>query len=311
MQKITLLALTATIMLAVGCVKNTDEFVEYISIDSYFDSAEDVGAVTTFTAEDGLTYTSDTGVKIEVPPSALNDGNGKSVTGLVAVHFTILTDIADLIRYNFNTEGVNGLLDAHSVAYLSFSQQGKSLSTNADNKPTVYMPYNLPSDGALLYSLSDSGWLQISDGESSALLPTVYTINTDGAPQDIRGYKIQPTVLGWLNVAEPLAANDGSYTICAQLPEDHNNVNSVVYGSLDGYTSLLSMVYKSEKMLFCGEIVNPAPGSSILLIAISDQGNTGQYNFGTKSAILESSTTELIRPVLKSQAEIDEILEDL
>jgi len=46
MQKITLLALTATIMLAVGCVKNTDEFVEYISIDSYFDSAEDVGPYT-------------------------------------------------------------------------------------------------------------------------------------------------------------------------------------------------------------------------------------------------------------------------
>jgi len=311
MQKINILSLLLITICLAGCVKNTDTFTEYVPIDNFFENPTDIPVAVSFDASQSFSYLSPDNVLIEVPAGALIDDQGEAVSGSVELHLAFLQGIGDLIQYNFNTEGLYGLLDAHAVIHLSFEQDGKSLNRSSDAPITVYLPYDTPQSKAVQHTLSDGGWLPSVSTTTNAVEVTEYNILPEGQQLDIKGYKLTPTTLGWINVAIPLEANDGVYTICAELPQNHNNVNSVVYGSLDRYTSLLTFKYDKEKILFCGEIVNINSDQEIRLIAISAQGAIEEYNFGTKSAILDSSSKEIVTLSPKSRQEIFEYLESM
>ncbi len=300
----------------IGCVKNSENFIEYHSIDNYFldvMNSSDVHTVT-FSNDDDYTIHIDSGSKIEISESAFVDVEGNEVEGQVTVKYVLLDKIGQYINYNIPTNGLNSLLDARNMIYIRFEQDGSPLRKNklSSGFVQVYYPAETIHDDASQYTLSDGGWVESQDIQSSTnISPTTYTTIIDGVEKEVTGYKMEPISFHWLCIATPLGSSDGKYTICADLPENYNNVNSNVYCTLERHMTLIPMDYSSEKFLFCGEIVGAASDQKIEIVVISDQGIEDKYNFGTKSAILNNSNIENITPTLKSRAEIEAELDKL
>gem|GEM_PF-5173370 len=250
-------------------------------------------------------------IRIEVPKNSLMYRGGQLASGEITLKYIILEDKGDFINYNLNTLGENGLIDAHAIYIVEFYQDGELLlkNPNAEELINIYVPRKLSlAGGNSLYSLSDGGW---SEYANTTLETATYNTTDNGETVTLEGIVVNNLSSNWTAVGKSLGTSDGRYEICAKLPEDHNNVNSVVYSTLEKHTSLIPLSYNTEKFIFCGEFVGVASGQGMKIIAISNRGNDDSYNFGIKSAILNSSEEINISLQSKTALEIEQELEGL
>lgn len=303
MQRILLTLFTAGLLLLnTGCVKNADVFTEYHKIDAFTDYSLTTIQSTSFSTANDFTIVEED-YKIEIPRNIFTNAEGQPISGMVTASYILLKNVGDFIKFNFNTAGNMSLLDATGIMYIKFEQDGEELAVanSSGGNVAFYLPAINKTAAIDQYLLTDSGW--VKDGDATTMIEKT-TYSTDQVPQQ-EGYKVTPVDFGWICIGSELGASDGKYTICAELPENHNNINTVAYATLERNTTVIALHYNTEKFLFCGELEGVPSGQNVKVTGISDQGNEGFYNFGTKSAILDSDETIIIDPTMLTRSQID------
>jgi len=95
------------------------------------------------------------------------------------------------------------------------------------------------------------------------------------------------------------------------LPENHNNVNTVVYATLTGKTSLLAFEYDNEKAFFYTSVGGISTNDVIELFSITAQGQQDRYDFGNSAIKVASGTEVAITPASRSLEEITAYIDAL
>lgn len=295
--------------LALSCGKNSDIFTEYYPIETLYQSLAPEPAVAAVEQQQGGSLYGDTGLKIVVAPNSLVDGNGSTPEGTVQVAFQHLTTIADYLRNDLNTQSQGIVLDIESMVYLSFDVEGDRLQPTEASEESVqiYVPVSELSASNNLYEWSDNGWRVVSEGLESVTFATkIGSVETTTT-----GYAVNARTASWLAIGRPIMNSDSESTLSVTLPENHNSVNSVVYATIPGNSSLLSFEYDNEKAFFYTSVGGISTNVELELFSITAQGEQDRYDFGTQSVRLTTGTTVALQPNPRSLEDIQSYINSL
>ena len=295
--------------LVLSCAKNSDVFTQYFPIDELFVDIKEEPTTVDFVQEESTTVYGKDGFQIEVQANSLVSSDGSLPEGLISMSYRHLTSIADYFSYGLNTQSQGLILDVSSMLLVSFTQDDNRLqpSEASDDAVQVFVPATVSAAKVNLYEWSDSGWRMLTNDLELISYPT----KIDGQDVLAEGYLLTAPRAGWLAIGSPIMKSDAESTVTVMLPEDHNNVNTVVYATLSGNKSLISFEYDSEKALFYAHIGGVSTNDALDLFSVTAKGQEDRYDFSTKTLELATDSQVSLTPSAVSIKDITSYINSL
>ena len=203
-----------------------------------------------FKIEDGITFTSSKGAKLQIQPNCLRLQNGSPATGNATLSFIEIYDRGNMVMANKPVMGINGVGKKeplitggqYNIKIMQGDQELKSgcmfnVSIPASNTGTLDAAMklwngNIDQDGNL-------AWEEVKGQGKEAGM----NINTDMA-----SYSIWGTEFGWTNVDRFASFPDPKTQIKVKVPAGYNKDNAAIYLAYQDQPNLLAQLDTYDKV---------------------------------------------------------------
>ncbi|MGS2761898.1 hypothetical protein [Sinomicrobium sp. M5D2P9] len=196
-----------------------------------------------FQAEDGITFTSENGVTLNIFPGCLTL-NGDAVTGEVELEFMEFFEKGNMLPANkptmgLDAEGNKALLISGGEFFINVTQNGEALESGCNMQMTI--PADLtggPDQDMTLWAgtIDDDGnlvWDETGDNDNG---------QDNGVFAEGDQYFAFFGEFGWTNVDRFYNDPRPKTTLQVQVPEGFTNENCAVYLSYDGEGNALALL---------------------------------------------------------------------
>lgn len=297
------------VVLCFSSCQDKDEFTPNpISgdINDFYQDAQGAFGSDMFDAENDFVYITINNTSVHIPANSLVYADGEAVVGMVSITFEDVLNKGELLIHDVPTMSSGSLLSSEGAAFLSFTQEGETLSIKPGSLVTLRIRDTNTDAEAQMYDgfdgSSNSDW-KISDQSFSV---ASWSFFWDGKDWIDGGYELYLTETGWFSIAKELNPTLSDVEqVCAQLPAElFDGSNSDVFLILKDYDTVVPLEMDSQKMLFCAEFDNMPQGSEATIVSISSVGAQNYY-FGTSNATISVDTGDIyVFPAAKTKEEV-------
>ena len=317
--KTTFATLLATALIFTSCEK--DDQIQIDAVDDtdilYSPSAadfknlrgealEDHTETALFNAEDGIVFTSDDGVQLQISGNCLSL-NGDPVTGQVNLEFIDMFEKSSMLTTNKPTMGFDGgdkrALQSGGEFFINVTQNGVDLDHNCT------LVLQIP--GALTGGPEND--MTLWEGIEDANEDIAWRENADGGPQENAVFADGPDYyayfgnFGWTNVDRFYNDPRPKTTLQVQVPAEYDNSNSAVYLSYDGEDNLLAMLdtFDAGTNIFSEHYGQIPVGLEMHVIFVTEED--GQWRYGIMGVTVAANDLyefELIDTQLGTEAQM-------
>lgn len=244
----------------------------------------------TFKASDGLSFTSNKGVKVIINANSLYS-NGVPVTGDVVFEFAELYKRGDMLAVNrplmgTDAAGNKGPMITGGQFYINVKQDGKDITGN----------YNLqvPAVNTDALNLAMGFWIGNVDEQDNVLWEEVARQDEKMGGVFPNGetnqYNVFGTHFGWINVDILMSLPGEKTPILVSVPDGFDNKNSSVYVAYKGKPGSLAYldVYDADQKLFTEHYGLGPIGFNFYVVFTSIKD--GKFIYAIKEVTLQKNT---------------------
>lgn len=255
---------------------------------------EDLLQTKTFKAEDGLSFTSDKGVKVTINPNCLRDQSNNLVTGDVTLSFVEIFDRGNMILTNKPVMGKDGA--GNLLPLVTGGQYNISLSKgNQTLKPGCIFTVSVPASNTGALDSEMKLWEGNIDEDGNLAWEEK---NRDGAQGKEAGmgantqtarYDIWDSEFGWANVDRFYNDPRPKTQIKVTVPSGYNNENSGVYLAYEGEPNVLAQLdtYDTQDHYFSEHYGFIPIGMNLHVVFVSESNGSVVYAI-KKATIIEN-----------------------
>ena len=289
LKKISLIL--SVLLTLVSCRKDKDIFrvEEEITIGSstwtgqisnFYSEVSDTKEVFSFDAAFAATFKTARQTEFHFNPFAFATEAGVIVDGDINIDVFQLPRKGDLILQDISTVIDDQLMDMMATYHVTVKKgnlplrlaPGQNLQFTFPQEASFFDPeveviYGTPTQNGLFLSRPDDpdNLQEVSPSEVFDETEQVWKL----------AYAAESTQLGWFGCGRRVAYPSGTTSLCVNLPEGFNDINSAVYIVFDNYWSVVKLSGSLNEQQFCADQV--PVGASVKIVSISERESGNFY----------------------------------
>ncbi len=321
-QKFNIIAFSFLLVIGgwMGCKKDVDIFIPQVgplpleegNIDQFFNKVMPQSQFFALQKEESTIVRTEYGTRIHVPSDLkLVNAQGQPVSGAIELEVVEIYDKGDMILANRPTIAANGqVLNSGGELFLNFTQDGQTLSLDADQQILIEIPADDFIDEMELFyggfSQFDStfAWIEADLNPDTWNNVNIGEWLDDSLSQVwISGYSFLTERLQWINCDAFTNSGSELTEVCIQLPDGYDLQNTAGFVVFENINSVINLNY-----VFCRPQLPIGETASIITITERGEGN---YEIAQQSITVEENMTVTLTPELISIENLLALLSEL
>lgn len=228
----------------------------------------------TINAISGGSYTTDGGMKIDVPADAFVDATGFPISGNVNIELIEILTPSSMIFMEKSTTSNGEVLVTGGQFKISYSVNGNPVYIRGGYQLDVKLPTEIGDDKMQVFHGTEDAtgfvnWTQAMDTAAiSQPIPVVVTLDTIGSTiEKFYTFSLDSLSANWINCDYFYSASGVKTKLSVKLPEDYNNGNTMFFMNFNTIQSVMTGYFDGNNFVSAGQI---PVGTNLELIFISE-----------------------------------------
>lgn len=254
----------------------------------------------TLNAVSGGSFTTEGGMKIQVPADIFVDASGIPISGNVDIEIIEILTPSDMIFMEKSTTSNGEVLVSGGQFKISYAVNGNPVYIREGYQLGIQVPTKIgDSKMQVFYGTEDAtGFVDWTQAMDTALLsqpiPAIVTLDTVGSViEKYYTFSLDSLSANWINCDYFYSASGIKTKLSIKLPEDHNNGNTMFFMNFNTIQSVMTGYFNGNNFVSSGQI---PVGTNLKLIFISEIDGDFYYKESDITVTSNYSTTLELDP---------------